>query len=100
MSENKGSLYDRKKTPMRSFAKVENESRSTLKNRENLSKTKSRNESSTCVNNNNQTIKMTKSNFNGRTLNKSVKPVDRGISEDQRKNCKKLFFHFQKMLLQ
>jgi len=94
ISENKV-LYDRKKTPMRSYAKIDHESKSSMKNREdllkrNLSKVKSRNNSNTHANNtiNNNNKKM-KSNSSIRNINKSVKP-DRGVSEDHTRNGKKI----------
>ena len=84
---------------MRSYAKVDNESKSTVKNREdllkkNLSKPKSRNNSNTRVNtgiNNNQAIKTMKSNSSIRNVNKCLKP-DRGVSEDH--NNKGNFYTF------
>jgi len=92
ISENKV-LYERKKTPMRSFAKVDHESKSTLKNREellkkNLSKPKSRNNSNTRNNNpynQNPNMKTLKSNSSIRVINKSLKP-ERCVSEDQNKS--------------
>jgi len=86
---------------MRSYAKMDNESKSTVKNREdllkkNLSKPKSRNNSNSRaynplsgINNNQTTIKTMKSNSSIRNVNKTLMKPDRGVSEDHNKGRRK-----------
>ena len=84
---------------MKSYTKVEVD-KNGFKNRDdlmkrNFSKPKSRNNSNVHVSISNQTVNVNKSNSKLKNiLNKSMKPRDRGISEDLLKNNSNLLFIF------